>query len=303
MFIVGALWAAAAGVGFGVFQTVNRQAVRGLDVYLATFIQLLVSTLVLVAISAFTEDVTQLTTASIAAWIYFALAGFVHFFVGWTFLNASQKMVGAARTSSLIGTIPLFGIVLAALTLGEFPTVLAVVGMVVIMGGVYLVNYARLKQEVSPNPIEGQASGWRSLLPGLVAALCWALSPIFIRFGLAELPSPMLGLTIGITVSTIGYGVVLAVRGLSTSLTDIPADTVTTKVIAGVLVGLATWAYWVAFGLASVALVLALALLSVPVVNLLSPIIVGRDLEQVTGQVWLGSALIIGGSLILIFFQ
>lgn len=28
----------------------------------------------------------------------------------------------------------------------------------------------------------------------------------------------------------------------------------------------------------------------------------GRDLEQVTGQVWLGSALIMGGSLILIFF-
>ena len=57
-----------------------------------------------------------------------------------------------------------------------------------------------------------------------------------------------------------------------------------------------------AFGLTSVALVLALTLLSVPVVNLLSPIMVGRDLEQVTIQVWLGSALIIGGSLILIFW-
>jgi len=70
-----------------------------------------------------------------------------------------------------------------------------------------------------------------------------------------------------------------------------------------VLTGLATWAYWMAFGLTSVALVLALSLLSVPVVNLIAPIVVGRDLEQVTAQVWLGSGLIVGGSLSLIFFH
>jgi uncharacterized membrane protein len=137
----------------------------------------------------------------------------------------------------------------------------------------------------------------------LLAALCSAISPIFIRFGLAELSSPMLGVTVGITTGVLGYGLVLVVRGSGLSLTEIPTQALLTKVIAGVLAGLATWAYWMAFGLTSVALVLALALLSVPVVNLLSPLVVGRDLEQVTAQVWLGSGLIIGGSLVLIFFR
>ncbi|MBI1878768.1 MAG: DMT family transporter, partial [Chloroflexi bacterium] len=136
--MLGAIWAVAAGVTFGLFQTVNRQAVRGMDVYVATFIQLLVSALILTTISVFTENFTRLRSAPPRAWLYFGLAGFVHFFIGWTSLNASQKQVGAARTSSLIGTIPLFGIVLAALTLGEIPSLVAVSGMVLILGGVYL---------------------------------------------------------------------------------------------------------------------------------------------------------------------
>lgn len=301
--MLGAIWAVAAGVGFGLFQTVNRQAVRGMDVYVATFIQLLISTLILAAISAFTENFARLLTAPPQAWLYFCLAGFVHFFIGWTSLNASQKQVGAARTSSLIGTIPLFGIILAALTLGEIPSLVAVMGMVLIMGGVYLVNQARLRQTETNSSASGQAAGWRSLLPGLLAALCSATSPIFIRFGLAELSSPMLGVTIGISTSALAYGLVLAVRGLGSPLSKIPRESLLTKVLAGILAGLATWAYWIAFDLISVALVLALALLSVPVVNLLSPLIVGRDLEQVTGQVWLGSGLIIAGSLVLIFLR
>ena len=69
------------------------------------------------------------------------------------------------------------------------------------------------------------------------------------------------------------------------------------------LVGLATWTRWVALDLAPVAIVLALSLVSVPVVNLLSPLMVGRDLERVTIQVWLGSGLIIGGSLAIIFLR
>jgi drug/metabolite transporter (DMT)-like permease len=300
--MTGAIWAVAAGLLFGAFQAVNRHAVRGMEVVVATFIQLLVSTLILASISLLTENIALLLTAPPTAWLFFGLAGFVHFFIGWTFLNASQKHVGAARTGSLIGTIPLFGIVLAALTFGEIPSLAALAATALIMSGVYLVNYSRIKQS-EPAAATGLATGWRSLLPGLTAAFCWAVSPIFIRYGLTVLPSPMLGLTIGITASTLGYGLVLAIRGLSSPLSQIPASALLTKVMAGILVALATWTYWTAFGLTPVAIVLALALLSVPVVNILSPLVVERELEQVTVQVWFGSGLIVLGSLVLIFVR
>jgi len=301
----GALWAVTAGVGFGVFQTLNRRAVQGMDVYVATFLQLLVSALVLAAISVVTEDLMLLGQASIWAWINFSLAGFFHFFIGWTFLNASQKKIGAARTGSLIGTTPLFGAVVAALTLAEFPGLITIGGILLIVGGVYLVNYANIRHsppatKMGDSPI---ATGWRSLLLGLAAAFCWSISPLFIRHGLAELPSPILGVTIGITACVVGYALVLVLRGSSTPLTSFSTDAFAFKLVAAMLVGLSTWARWVALDLASVALVLALSLVSVPVVNILSPLLVGQHIEQVTGQVWLGSALIMGGSLVLIFLR
>ena len=56
------------------------------------------------------------------------------------------------------------------------------------------------------------------------------------------------------------------------------------KVLAGVLVALATWWRWLAIDGADVAVVLALALVSVPIVLFLSPLLVGRHLERVTPQ-------------------
>ena len=47
-------------------------------------------------------------------------------------------------------------------------------------------------------------------------------------------------------------------------------------------------------------MVLALGLLSVPVVLFLAPLMVGSHLEHVTARVWAGSALVLGGALTLI---
>jgi drug/metabolite transporter (DMT)-like permease len=115
----GALWAAVAGIGFGLFQSVNRQAIRGMDVWQSTFMQLLGSTLILVAGALATEDIGAALSASPAALGAFVAAGLIHFFVGWTLLNASQKRIGAARTSPLLAATPLFGTVLAAVALGQ----------------------------------------------------------------------------------------------------------------------------------------------------------------------------------------
>src|SRR5919112_1260522 len=63
--------AAAAGLGFGVFQTLNRRAVGGMnDAYLATFLQLLVALGVLVVASAATEDLGLLAEATTASLVW-----------------------------------------------------------------------------------------------------------------------------------------------------------------------------------------------------------------------------------------
>jgi len=294
----GVWWAVVAGLGFGLFQTLNRRAVRGMDVFLATFLQLFVSALVLSGASLATEDLSLLRAASAGTLLNFALAGLIHFFVGWTFLNASQKRIGAARTSPLIGTTPLFAALIAALTLREFPTWLAGIGIVLIVGGVYVISNERGGPHSGP-----QVSGWRASLLGLSAAFCWALSPIFIRLGLKDLPSPLLGVTVGLIASVVAYGLALLwQRGFSLGAA-VSRDALVSKIVAAVLVGLSTWARWIALDLAPVAEVLAISLLSVPVVILLSPLVVDRHLERASARVWLGAGLVVGGVLLLIFYQ
>ena len=71
------------------------------------------ATAVLVLASLLSEDLSQLGDASGEAIALFAVAGVVHFVLGWLFLNMSQMRIGASRTAPLITLTPLFGVALA----------------------------------------------------------------------------------------------------------------------------------------------------------------------------------------------
>ena len=138
--MTGVMWAIVAGLGFGVFQAFNRRAGRTIDSYLSTFLLLVVSAVVLVVVSLLTEDLSLLRGASLMVYINFGLAGFVHFFMGWTFLTFSQKLVGAARTGALIGTTPLFAFAVGLVFFGETLSLPVIIGVVLVIAGAYLVS-------------------------------------------------------------------------------------------------------------------------------------------------------------------
>jgi len=284
-----ALWAVASGVGFGVFQSLNRRALVDIeDPYVSTFINLVIAALALLGVALATEDVTRLLDAGAWPLLAFAAAGVVHFLLGWTFLNLSQRRIGAARTSPLLTMAPLFALLIGVVTLGQLPTALALVAIVPMVLGAYLVSGG------------GEEARGADALPGLACALMWALSPIFTLEGLDGLDSPLLGVTLGMVASVAAYGVFLVGRGKSLRGSFVAREALAFKVLAGVLVALATWWRWLAIDGADVAVVLSLALVSVPIVLFLSPLLVGRHLERVTSKVWLGAGLVVAGALTLI---
>jgi drug/metabolite transporter, DME family len=293
--MTGAVWAAASGVGFGAFQTVNRRAVARMDVYVATLVQLAVALAALgVLVGASAGERSRVGSLPLVACAWFVLGGITHFLVGWTLLNMSQQRVGAARTSPLIATVPLFGAGVALVTLGELPSALSWGGIVLITFGAYVVAADRLLRGAT-----GVAMRWRDSLFGLSCAAAWSVSPVFIRKGLDDFDSPLLGVTIGLAASLVGYVILLALREHRWERERL-GDALWLKVFAGVLVALSTWGRWVALERISVGAVLALGLMSVPVVLLLSPLLMGRDVERVDALVWLGAALVIAGSLLLV---
>jgi uncharacterized membrane protein len=140
---------------------------------------------------------------------------------------------------------------------------------------------------------------WRNSLFGLGTAICFAISAIFIRNGLEGLPSPLLGVSVGMIITTVAYGVVLLFRRKQIQQEPIPRDAWLFQAAAGAMVGLATWARWIALDTAPVAVVMTLGRTNVPVVIFLAPLLVGRKAERVTARVWLGAALIVAGAVIL----
>jgi len=290
--VTGVLWAAASGIGFGLFQSVNVRAVRQLeDVYVSTFLQLLVAAAVLLVACIVAGDLPLLSDASAWAWTSFALAGAIHFFLGWTLLNASQGRIGAARTSPLLTMTPLFGVAIAAVTLGQLPGAAALGGIAVTVAGALVIT----------DPRSDGGIRWQDGVPGLATAFLWALSPVFTVEGLDELDSPLLGVTIGMVFSVVAYALVLAAApGERRSALDLPREGVALKLISGVLVALSIWGRWLALDVADVGVVLALNLLAVPTVLLLAPVIAGRHVEHVDARIWLGAGLVVAGTLILI---
>jgi len=302
----GVVWAAIAGVLFGVFQSVNRLALVELDVIASTFIQLLACTafMVVALLVRGTEHLGSLSAASLAN---FAVAGVIHFLAGWTLLNMSQKRIGAARTSPLLATTPLFGAAVAAVTLDEFPDAVEFVGVGLIVVGVYVTQLDRLRAARVPAAAGSAGSGegppanppLRASIFGLGTAMAWAVSPIFIRRGLEDVDDPLLGVTIAVIAATIAFAIALALRG-GPVFASASRRSLAWKLGGGLLVGVGTWARWYALSLEPVAVVLGLGLLTVPTVMLLAPAIAGRVLEPVTATVLLGAALVVGGALLLI---
>lgn len=291
----GAAWALLAGAGFGIFQTINRIALRQMGVYLSTFLQLVVSTAVLAAMAWRTTDVRRVWDTPPAALASFAAAAFVHFFLGWTLLNASQKRIGAARTSPLISTSPLFATAIAAAALRELPSLPALAGIAATVAGVYVISVAQPPAAARAAPTRADRTG---VLCGLAASLCWAVSPVFVRRGLAGLPSPLLGLTLGLVPCVVAYAVGMLWR--REEFGALRSEALSYKVVAGAVVGLSQWARWVALDLAPVGVVLALSQISVPLVLVLSPLLGNRHDEFVTPRLWAGAALTVVGVLVLI---
>jgi drug/metabolite transporter (DMT)-like permease len=289
--VSGVALGAVAGIGFGLFQVVNRRVNEVADVYVATFGLMAVSTAVLVAISALTGDPGRLRGAPPFALLAFASAGFVHFFLGWTFLGLSQQRLGAARTGALMGSMPLIGAVLVIVLLGETLTLRTLVALLVVVAGVVAISLRPRGAPGGPRTVSLPGLGF-----GLATALCWSLSPVLIRVGLDRFGSPILGVTVGIATTTLVYGVVVAVVRRRRAGMPEPAP-LGPLVLAGTLVALSIWGQWSAFQIAPIGIVLAVLQLSVPVVALVSPLVSHDPLERGGVLLWVGVVCVVSGAL------
>lgn len=286
----GALWALLAGVSFGVFQAATRRANKLIDPYRTTFALLLIAVVGLGIFSVVVADLSLLTTAPVYSFLAFGAAGMIHFFCGWTLLSLSQQRIGAANTGVVIAATPLIGSLLAALVLDEPLGALALAAIALVTAGVVLI--AR----------RASAGDQRLTFPwfGLGASLSWGTSPLFIRWGLEGLPSPIIGVTIGLAAAVSSYAALRAVVSTQPT-TRAPKEAHRWILIAGVLVAIAIAAQWTALDLVEVNVVVTLQQVTTPVVVLVAPFIVGTAIERWTWRLIVGMIAVTAGSTLMIW--
>lgn len=288
----GAAWALSAGVLFGIFQAVNRRANQLADAYRTTFALLVVAVIGLGVVTLATEDLSLLGSAPNASFVAFAAAGIIHFFLGWTFLAVSQQRIGAANTGALIAATPLIGSLLAAVVLGEYLSPITILSIALVTAGVVLI--ARRMGSAGDH----LAYPWFAL----AAATSWGVSPLFIRWGLDGLDSPIIGVTVGLLAAAGLYAIVLAVGAAPTS-SGTTRSALIWIAIAGVLVAAAIAAQWTALDLTEVSTVVTLQLTASPVVVLVAPIVVGTESERWTWRLVIGMVAVLAGSILTIWIN
>ena len=138
----GVLWAIVSAISFGLFQTISRKASMNVNAFFHTFFLMIISTFFMIISTLILEDIKHLTLyLTLQGIFYFAVAGIIHFVLGWTLLTVSQNRIGASRTSALVGTAPFFATLIGYLFFQEILSFHTILGIILVVSGIYLVTY------------------------------------------------------------------------------------------------------------------------------------------------------------------
>lgn len=141
----GVLWAIVSAISFGLFQTISRKASMNVNAFFHTFFLMIISTFFMIISTLMLEDIKHLTLyLTLQGIFYFAVAGIIHFVLGWTLLTVSQNRIGASRTSALVGTAPFFATLIGYLFFQEILSFHTILGIILVVSGIYLVTYNKV---------------------------------------------------------------------------------------------------------------------------------------------------------------
>lgn len=144
---MGVFFSLLAGVFLGLFQSLNGRAREDLPIREGTLTLLVVSSVIVATGLVIDDGLAPFRELSFRSLFLFGAAGALHFIVGWTLLSVSQKAVGAGRTGILVGATPIFAALLGVLVLREAISLLAFLGVLLVVAGVVIVSYDSLPED------------------------------------------------------------------------------------------------------------------------------------------------------------
>lgn len=136
----GEAWIAGAVLAWVLYTLIMRYLARGLDVVSLMFFSILSGTLMLMVPALFELRSSQFAPPSLAAWLALAYMGFLGTTLSFVWYAQAVEKIGAARATQFTNLVPVFGVLLSVLLLGERLSWPLVLGGGLVLGGVLLAN-------------------------------------------------------------------------------------------------------------------------------------------------------------------
>ncbi|MGN6735992.1 MAG: DMT family transporter [Candidatus Binatia bacterium] len=182
---MGIVYALCAGVFWGTSPVLVKRGLEGADVSAATLYQQATILLTLL-FSAFAEGDLFAGNIPGKAVLIFAGTGVVGAYIGRTLFIKSVDQIGASRAQSLNNSSPLITVLLAAAALGERLSLAVVIGVMLIISGVFFVTR-------SDGAAAEAARPRRITTAAALATLCYGIVPVLKKLGTDHGGPPVLG--------------------------------------------------------------------------------------------------------------
>ena len=137
------LW---ASLFFSINLITVRKGVTKLGVPTGTIIMLLTGAVSTLLIALIQEGVQVLWPVKLESLMYFVLGGVIHFLGGWGFQNASAARIGPMRLGAMIGSTPLFAVILAFIFLNQVVNFYILLGIFLIVVGVLTITTGKTNE-------------------------------------------------------------------------------------------------------------------------------------------------------------
>lgn len=268
-----------------------RDATAGVLVSLLIGLPLFIIVLIIIG------QVNSIANFSWQSYAWFSAAGFVQFVLGRSLYNQSVKAHGANIAQVMVRIHPLVTIILGVSMLNEQLTWHIVAGALLIVCGVVMMvlNPQMLRHD------QGIFSGIsrKTFLIGISAGLCWGISPILIKFGLAGSSSPVAGVFISYTTAIIILGLSLLNRNRRISFTTMNSRATGLFTLNGFFSSVAQILNFTALSMAPASVVIPIFSIS-PLFILILSFLFNRKLEVFTVPVIAGTIAVIAGAILLV---
>ncbi|MEM0053391.1 MAG: DMT family transporter [Nitrososphaeria archaeon] len=204
---------------------------------IAAFYSILAQTIILTALI-----ITKTVSLNITAIALFAIGGLLSLGVGRLLYFISMNKIGVARSSAIIGSSPVFTVILSIPILAEQPSIITILGAAAVTAGIILASGAReFKIE-------------KALAIALAATLSYALSNIISKAGLQIEPDPYLSAQVGATASLIFFLAYIIFANQRNSI-KVPKTSLLYFIATGVIMSVGWLAMMSALKLGSVSIV------------------------------------------------